>query len=640
MQRVFLIAFLVCAAAILAPAQQITPVEDTTDKKSQLTKEISELNTEINKLNEIVQMLEEKNKLKANVEALKKQIQTLQASNSAASESNESEQPNSSRNLSQNSRNANISTPVTNTNNSTALVNSNDNSTPINNSVQTINNGQKNTCLDMELRPESYSNFEKTLCDMAKILVEKKFNNRPVRIELNESKSELQTILLSKVITNDNEEIRKFILDAENARTDKQIGGDSKNAGSTSLVVKGGMPRFFSWAMENGAVDGTRDGTTLTFRVNPLGLLNSFAQPNYINQLLANYNFTLPSVEQESRFTKMLRKLSVGFSFDISRGTDPPTFIGSKQQLSAVSARYEFINKRDPLDERYSKDWRIFAENAGSDFLSKSIAEWNKLTSTASGREKFVNPDIQAWFDNTNSTLSNATVIPRSETDARAIEEIFDILQQEIAKLSGDILKKDETLNDASRILGAASLNYAQERRKLLEKIQSGEVVSLEYTNYREVNAPDMSNLRFIAQKGLSLGMLNWDLSFNASLTFFNKKPSGVGIKRIRDFDFALQMETLLGDFGFGKPTLSFAGRYQRIASDLLDDAGILRPNTKGDVAYGQLKLTVPIFGTGIRLPFSVTFANRSELIKERKVGANFGFTLDFDQLFLRGLPF
>jgi hypothetical protein len=53
------------------------------------------------------------------------------------------------------------------------------------------------------------------------------------------------------------------------------------------------------------------------------------------------------------------------------------------------------------------------------------------------------------------------------------------------------------------------------------------------------------------------------------------------------------------------------------------------------DIYKGQVKLTVPMPGRlgGVSLPISVTFANRTELIDEREVRGQVGFTLDFAAL-------
>jgi hypothetical protein len=94
------------------------------------------------------------------------------------------------------------------------------------------------------------------------------------------------------------------------------------------------------------------------------------------------------------------------------------------------------------------------------------------------------------------------------------------------------------------------------------------------------------------------------------------------------------------GGLGGGDMLLSFSGRYERLNGDTIDAFGVVTPGTKGDLAFGQAKLTIPIADWGIKLPLSVTFANRTELIKESTVRANFGFTFDLDPIFARFKPF
>ena len=46
-----------------------------------------------------------------------------------------------------------------------------------------------------------------------------------------------------------------------------------------------------------------------------------------------------------------------------------------------------------------------------------------------------------------------------------------------------------------------------------------------------------------------------------------------------------------------------------------------------------QAKLTIPVKGSGVKIPLSVTASNRTELIKERDVRASFGVSFDLDPL-------
>jgi hypothetical protein len=90
----------------------------------------------------------------------------------------------------------------------------------------------------------------------------------------------------------------------------------------------------------------------------------------------------------------------------------------------------------------------------------------------------------------------------------------------------------------------------------------------------------------------------------------------------------------------FGNFVLFAAGRYERLLENATTDFGMILPNTKGDIAYLQTGFKVPLKGTGFKIPVSITFANRSEFVKEKHVRGNIGFTLDLDSFFARFKPF
>ena len=122
---------------------------------------------------------------------------------------------------------------------------------------------------------------------------------------------------------------------------------------------------------------------------------------------------------------------------------------------------------------------------------------------------------------------------------------------------------------------------------------------------------------------------------------FVSLNPTLPAPRRLRDFQFAGQMDVPLGNvMNFGEFVFFAGGRYERLLENASNELGQVLPNTKGDVGFLQLGLKVPIKGTGIKIPFSVTFANRTELVKEQTVRGNFGFTLDLDMLFGRFKPF
>jgi hypothetical protein len=111
--------------------------------------------------------------------------------------------------------------------------------------------------------------------------------------------------------------------------------------------------------------------------------------------------------------------------------------------------------------------------------------------------------------------------------------------------------------------------------------------------------------------------------------------------RRFRDFQFSGQIDKPFGKVqDFGQFVLFAGGRYERLFENASTEMGMVLPKTKGDIGSFQVGLKVPIKGTGFKIPISMTFANRTELVKEKTVRGNFGFTLDLDTLFAKFKPF
>jgi hypothetical protein len=173
-------------------------------------------------------------------------------------------------------------------------------------------------------------------------------------------------------------------------------------------------------------------------------------------------------------------------------------------------------------------------------------------------------------------------------------------------------------------------ISYTEAKNALLKRIAKGKIFTLEYTNNRGVNAPDLSNINFIAATGMGARI---DLTANGSFTFYNKQPlaatpGGLRPGRVRDFQFAGQV-AIPFKVGDGQFDFWFSGRYERLMENASTLAGTTIPGTKGDIAVGQIGLNIPIKSLGIKFPVSVTFANRTELIKEKEVRGNIGFTFN-----------
>jgi hypothetical protein len=472
-------------------------------------------------------------------------------------------------------------------------------------------------CTAQELNILESTRYSRAACQ----LINRIEQNGGQEIPVNFAKKQLTDILTAKVSTN--EITKSFFLEAEKKRTDKQIGSSPESSGTTSLAVKGGTPALIGWAVEQGAATSSVSGNTVTVRANPFNL----AKAIFLKQGLIEIRDV---DEHGDAFSDFMKRVSVGVSFDTTRGFDTPTFSGSRQQVSAVSLRYEFINHRNPLSKRHQglRNEFFSLQTANLDRIAHAI---NDIFDRNTRRFQPEYTELNLWLDETNAELAQ---IPAGVAASDRRARIVSIVHRQLEKLPVDKLSQRQDFKDIIESFSEGSRGFKEARDKLLDKINDGAVATFEYTNNRETIAPDTSNFRFIWEKGIFRGT---DFTFNASLTMYNRQPDFPGVRRIRDFQFALQTDTKVGGgFGGGDMLLSFAGRYQRLNGDTVDPLGMVTPGTRGDVAIGQIKLTIPIADWGIRLPLSVTFANRTDLIKESNVRANFGFTFDLDPIFAR----
>ena len=305
--------------------------------------------------------------------------------------------------------------------------------------------------------------------------------------------------------------------------------------------------------------------------------------------------------------------------------------VGDRQQLSALSFRYEFVNHRDPRLKRYEREWEEFVANEGVRLGAQIFATTLAINNfgTRTSPMSFKDPALQAWLDQTNTLIAAAGADP---------DELERILRSQTEALPVKLVSEEtiHAVTDYARQFQA----YTEMKNKLLDWIANARVFTVEYTNDRSVNAPDTSNFNFIAATGTGRHI---DLTANGSFTFFNKplaaSPTAPRSKRMRDFQFAGQIDIPFNLGNAGQFDFWFSGRYERLLEDAMTPAGILMPNTSGDIAVGQFGLNIPIKGLGMKFPVSLTFANRTELIKEKEIRGNFGFTFNWDTLLSRLKP-
>jgi hypothetical protein len=382
---------------------------------------------------------------------------------------------------------------------------------------------------------------------------------------------------------------------AEEGRTDEQIGGGSGARGTTTLVSKGSVPAILGFAVENGALTQSTSGTTITFTGNPVGIARA----------LQNKGFVATAGVPHSGL-ETLSHVSFAVSFDASRGVSTPTFTGDRQQLSQYRVRAELVNHRDP---RRSALWQNIPALTP---LAAQQATWILTVQTSR--------TFQDWFaplQTRVAELSDASFI--RDAILEAVSRFpFAMLDADTAAALGDF--------------GAAVRTFEQQRTAFLDRVRHGLLITFEYVNNRQLDDTSTSTLNFIAEKGTG-GM---DFTFNASSDLVNGTLTPSAPDRMRDVQLSAQIDVpLLRRTDTGLFLFSLAGKYQYVKRDpALGPLALAAPSAS--LAVAQMKFTIPMGASGTKIPLSISFANRTELINEHEVRGNIGVTYDLDALFAR----
>jgi hypothetical protein len=117
------------------------------------------------------------------------------------------------------------------------------------------------------------------------------------------------------------------------------------------------------------------------------------------------------------------------------------------------------------------------------------------------------------------------------------------------------------------------------------------------------------------------------DLTANAGISFYNSPSSSLKQSKTRDFFGSLDLQGSSNNpfrvnlKDLSKFTYSFSARLERMKE------------TRTNITSVQFKIEIPI-ASALSLPFSVSYANRTELINEKEIKGHFGLSLDLDKLF------
>jgi hypothetical protein len=413
----------------------------------------------------------------------------------------------------------------------------------------------------------------------------------------------------------------------EGARTDKQLGAPAATAGSTSLVSKGSVPRILAFAVEHGAATQTSDATSATIRGNAIGWL----------ELLRGQGFQ--SAGDGSVTERFLRKVSYSVTFNAAPATPAATeerpdrtevetqIDKSERQLTAYSVRYSFLDQRDPRrPDNRAAGQALLGSREGTEVF-QAIAFLRPVMNSAEYRQ---------WLDGTKVALSSPSPMSRPDLEG--------ILYARLEILRQLMIRGITDFNVGANRFVAALLSFEAARAVWFDRMQQRFVLAAELVRTRPPSEAGTSTYRLIGEG--RVGGTNLDLTVNVACT---RQDAGVALipepvetEGWRDIQLGLQAELPLGKRppitedagGVGRPALAF----EYLSRKLFDTAVVTFAGHDFSVEPGwihavQAKVTIPMKGSGVKIPLSVSVANRTELLKEKNVRGHIGLTFDLDVL-------
>jgi len=405
------------------------------------------------------------------------------------------------------------------------------------------------------------------------------------------------------------------------SRGDLQTGATSGASGSTSAVVSPLLPAIFGFAIENGAITRSVSGTTITLKANPAGLVCA-AKPGAA---------TAVALRDHEACNRFWTRLGITTSFDTTRGekaTELANLETLRSQFSELSVRYELLNRRDVTLARVRDAAQPFAEKAQG--LLKKQQELAKAMEGAQSR-----------VENELGTLVESAAWKGSTAAVRRT-----MVEEVVRKVVADTKLPPAVAADVR----TAWLETLAAYDRLEESIAGALVVTADYGFQRPdiatadladglvpkgTRPPDLHVGRVVLAKTV---VPNLDVTGNASVSLFADKREGMS-SVFRDVRLGVEGKFKLRSLnGYGRPTLSFAGLYTYLHQSPLG-LGIttfngVSLNEKGHIGVFQTKLEFPAANNGMRIPLSLTVANRTELIKESDVRGQIGVSFNLDSLF------
>jgi hypothetical protein len=427
----------------------------------------------------------------------------------------------------------------------------------------------------------------------------------------------------------------------ERARVDKQVGTSAKGTGTTDLASRPSTPDLLGLGIQLGALTQTVSGSTATFNANAYGAYQAILGRPSICLVCA------PSA---------WKNLNFGVSFDLSRqaakqvattgpansttpALDQVLLPQSSRQLSSVTVRYDIYNPLDPRSKEFKAAWsQAFKSHA------------NELVEAARNLNTALIPILNPLIKDPNLQKLEDKYSALFDTDAKANNLVqlnvdFEAYFSELNTLAhNDIPDLDKEVSAAA----AAFARYSQVNYYAVQEAQGKPQFTAEYVFNHPGTQPDTHDFKLIfgiTPKSTTGALFTLNL---AASVYGGSIPVGSKYGRLRDFQFAAQLDRPLGNIMTHPATFTLAGyvQYQFDPSvlnigpgNLVPGTGITLPGdaqvllgTKGTLGIVQAKITINT-KSGVNIPVGISWANKTDLLNATDVRGHIGITYDFDSI-------
>jgi hypothetical protein len=427
----------------------------------------------------------------------------------------------------------------------------------------------------------------------------------------------------------------------QRARADKQIGATSAGKGTTDLVSRPSTSELLGLAMQVGALTETVSGSVATFQANAEGAYRAIVGQPVICQdclgtwSLNNLNFFI-SFDLSSQGNKNLT--TTGSANNSFTAPSTVTLPQSSKQFSSLDVKYNLRNPIDPRSKSFQTSWQNAYQRHYADLKIEAATLDAALVAIL--KPLVDDPKLGGIFKE---------YVPKFKAAApKGMDDLLPLLRDYFAQIAALARADVPNLDDRVAQAVASYARYSQINYDAVSEA-AGSQLTAEYTFNHPKTQPDTHDFRFIwsvtpkHDKGVPGTLFTLNL---AASIYGGQLPTGAKYGRLRDFQFAAQMDRPLGDPITHPATFTLAGyvQYQFDPSVLNIGPGNLVPGTsitlpndaqvllgsRGTLGILQAKITINT-KSGVNIPIGVSWANKTDLLNATDVRGHIGITYNFD---------